>query len=104
MNEFNWETAEYPCLGKSNNEIVCFSGFEVGHDINDIDNNSDCWTMSMFKPYTPPRPKTKLWYWEYFYNNQWTFNTTRLTEEVAKRRVYTGCRKVEALGFIEVEE
>jgi hypothetical protein len=51
-NEFNWETAEYPYLGITEDDsIVCFSSYGCGHTTEDDDNiwkrgtYSDNWNM-----------------------------------------------------------
>lgn len=108
MNEFNWDTAEYPCLGQNihDNRVICFSSYGVGHYIDDADDCSNYWDMKRFQPYTPPKPKTKLWYWEYLNNDKdWILSTIRLTEEQAKEHFYSDkdYRKL-TLDFIEVEE
>jgi len=102
MSNFNWEEAEYPCFGIADNgKIVCFSSYEVGQNIETL-NCDDDWYMQAFKPYTPPKPKTKLWYWEVSNNKgDWFLNTSRYSEEDAKEIFEYGYRKLEALGYIE---
>ena len=106
MKEFNWKTAEYPCLGISKDgQIVCFSSHGTGHAVDDIPECSTSWIMSRFKPYTPPKEKTKLWYWEYEdRSNNWLISVKRMTEEQAKDYFYSDKNylKIEALGCIEV--
>jgi len=107
--EFNWETAEYPCFGVADevDEVVCFSEYGVGHVGRKNCYVSTTWNMALFKPYTQPKPKTKLWYWEYLdIDNEWYLSSVRKTEEEAKERFNNdkSYRKLEALGFIEVEE
>ena len=103
-NEFNWETCEYPCFGIADGEVVCFSSIEIGHYIDGSSNSVTGWIMSNFKPYTPPKPKTKLWYWEFKYadgcNQWWTIFDERLTEEQAQEKSALDHRKIEALGYI----
>ena len=51
-----------------------------------------------------PKPKTKLWYWEYHDKNWgWYFISKRQSEAWIKKN-YTTYRKIEALGFIEDEQ
>ena len=59
MNDFDWETAEYPCLGTSeeSSEMVCFSSYGRGHDVDNSENNSNFWVMDRFKPHIKPKPK-----------------------------------------------
>lgn len=108
MKEFNWETAEYPCLGATDNGVVvCFSKKGYGHRIEHSNTSLNfCvdWCMDIFKPYTPPKPKTKLWYWEG--NNSdgyWGIHGGRKTEEDIQKVFQNNYRKLEALGFIEVD-
>ena len=111
--EFNWETAEYPCFGEaSDGAVVCFSSPSIGHTVvhtqwtyNRL--HDSMWFMDDFKPYTPPKPKTKLWYFEYLNSdNEWFQSNRRMTEEQAKDYFNSdkNYKKLEALGFIEVEE
>lgn len=109
--EFNWETAEYPCLGVDvSGLIICFSSFGVGHTVTNVSNDyydySDKWVMGRFKPYTPPKPKTKLWYWELLDpSGGWFMCEWRMSEhDVQVKFIGHQIRKLEALGFIEVEE
>lgn len=104
---FTWETAEYPCLGehvRNKHQIVCFSSYGVGHNIKDAKDCSNSWhMMEQFKPYTPPKPKKKLWYWEILHQSgDWFMCEWRMTEnDVAKKFIGHKIVKLEALGFIE---
>ena len=103
MNEFDWETVEYSCLGELQNYggiVVCFSSYRVGHNIDDVDDCSNSWDMERFKPYTPPKPKTKLWYWEVLNGSEWEFYVYRATEEYISS-IFSEYRKLERLDFIE---
>ena len=111
MKEFNWETAEYPCLGKNisthDEKVICFSKYGVGHNVDELFDVSHNWDMANFKPYTPPKPKTKLWYFEYLNSdNEWFQSNRRMTEEQAKDYFHSdkNYKKLEGLDFIEVEE
>ena len=116
-NEFNWKETEYPCLGigETTNVIVCFSSYQCGHVIDNVGSHyskgeySDIWGMDNFKPYTTPKPKIKLWYFEYMDDDgDWSISTYRMTEIQVKQRKHNiegiEFRKIEALGFIEVEK
>ena len=107
--EFNWETAEYPCFGIADEEVVCFSAYKVGHVSKNenahrvVGYGSTSWNMERFKPYTPPKPKTKLWYFEYYTSGCWYKYNKRITEHTASNS-FTEYRKLETDGFIEIEE
>jgi len=112
MEEFNWKEIVYPCIGISKEgKKVCFSEYGAGHLIED--NNTykkgyytKSWAMECFKPYTKPKEKTKLWYWEYKYDKYWNISTYRFSEAKAKKESKNGktYRKIEALGFIYEDE
>jgi len=101
--EFDWKEAEYPCLGINDGEIVCFSNYGIGHKITNVYDNSSCWDMSQFKPYIPPKEKTKLWYWEFNKQDMYELYYTRISEEDAEKQFgkFKYFNKLEALGFIE---
>jgi len=108
---FNWETAEYPCFGVAADEVVWFSEYGVGHvtqqyfALRKKGYFSTTWNMAFFKPYTPPKPKTKLWYWEIMdVDGDWTMYIHRMSEAEIQKVLGNGYKKLEALGFIEVEE
>ena len=103
MKEFNWEESKYPCFGidLDKTEIVCFSSLKTGHRIDD-GFFSNKWNMDNFKPYTPPKEKTKLWYWEHKKENgNWYINTQRFSEGTRDMLSDKTYRKIEALGYIE---
>jgi len=67
MKELNWRKASYPCLGKTiDNVIVCFIDYETGYlvkgenSMQEIGHYSYRWSMEEFKPYTPPKEKTRV--------------------------------------------
>jgi len=107
----NWREVEYPCLGISDKgEIVCFSSYRIGH-LTDIGKRnhpigyfSNMWAINDFKPYTKPKEKTKLWYWEYKIIGDWDIHTNRLSEEQVNDFDNKTFRKLEALGFIYEDE
>ena len=102
MKEFNWEEVEYPCFGINldKTEIICFSSLKIGHRIAD-GYYSDSWNMDNFKPYTPSKFKTKLWYWEFkLSNGTWKHSYFRYSDAYAKEH-FEEYRKLEALGYIE---
>ena len=105
--KFNWKEAEYPCFGISaNNDVVCFSSYGVGHVIQEgayiVGFYSNAWNTAVFKPYTPQKPKTKLWYWELKdEDSEWYIYNVRKSEKDIKEIGSLGYRKLEAFGYRE---
>ena len=105
MNEFNWETADYPCfgIGKSG-VVVCFSSYEHGHVVEDTTSHHkgeyvDCWDINCFKPYTPPKPKTKITIIKFL-----SSKGKILEMDVSKMASYPPTNRVLDTYTIEVEE
>jgi len=109
MEDFNWGTTEYPCLGVSNDGLViCFSSYGIGHIVEQGSTKmpygffNDSWAMVKFKPYEKPKERVKLWYW-YFKGNvsgNWQVTSTRFSEQQVKTFNNDTFRKVEFIGFI----
>jgi len=102
MKKFNWKEASYPCLGITEGKlIVCFSSYGAGHNLGEGSCYSNSWIMENFTPYTKPKERVKLWYWEFkLSNGTWKHSYFRYSDAYAKEH-FEEYRKLEALGYIE---
>ena len=58
--------------------------------------------VQLFEPYTPQKPKTKLWYWELKdEDSEWYIYNVRKSEKDIKEIGSLGYRKLEAFGYRE---
>jgi len=98
------EEIEYPCLMESDNVVVCFSDYRVGHVVEVKNPDYDAsvgeyrtdWIMYNFKHYEPPKEPV----YEYLVVNEFQDNSyisaRYFTEEEAKKDFGD--------GFVELAE